>query len=88
MSQAYTEFDRERYLLDRSQNIASSEMTALNTAGVTDALATAAREGLDVVLLTGDNEGAAQAAATADRPNSRVVSFIVCLRYFMNRARR
>ena len=32
VSQAYTEFDRERYLLDRSQNIASSEMTALNTA--------------------------------------------------------
>ena len=32
VSQAYTEFDRERYLLDRSQSIASSEMTALNTA--------------------------------------------------------
>lgn len=32
VSQTYAEFDRERYLLDRSQNIASSEMTTLNTA--------------------------------------------------------
>jgi len=32
VSQTYAEFDRERYLLDRSQNIASSEMLTLNTA--------------------------------------------------------
>lgn len=32
VSRAYTEFDNERYLLDRSQNIASAEMSALNSA--------------------------------------------------------
>lgn len=32
VSRAYQEFDNERYLLDRSQNIASAEMSALNKA--------------------------------------------------------
>jgi len=32
VSRAYADFDQERYLLDRSQDIASSEMAVLNTA--------------------------------------------------------
>lgn len=32
VSRAYAEFDNERYMLDRSQNIASDEMSALNSA--------------------------------------------------------